>query len=389
MSSERRQAVRHFAFATRIWLIPLALGLQAAPAHAWHRHEVLMPWVVSGLSAELRDQMTAKTQPPCGSADQKTFEELKSELVLQKASTVGATATEACARGQKISLNDVLLMGFVDDPDEGMDQNLPDSADPKNERKYMGGAQGQTSQGFRHMFFGGWKPRQPVATFQVPFQSMGQAPERAQLIATKGRELLQSGQSVWGMRLIAWAMHYLQDLAQPFHTAQIPNLRMVPWSALFQWPPSQGFSSLVAETTRTISNYHWAYEGYVYEQMQLGEKSPFADCLLQAERHSTLQFDPKVETPRDLALKVSRNSVRLGPNLGSALMGFFGTELKKPEYNLPANKGSVDAAALAARPDLEDARKRLEQVTCSALANGAVASRKLIEWAMMPAVENR
>jgi len=49
-------------------------------------------------------------------------------------------------------------------------------------QEWMGGETGPTSQGFRHMFFGGVDWQHPIQTFQIPFHSIGQAPERFEIL---------------------------------------------------------------------------------------------------------------------------------------------------------------------------------------------------------------
>jgi len=181
-------------------------------------------------------------------------------------------------------------------------------------------------------------------------------------------------------------MHYVQDLSQPFHSAQIPSLAMVPWSALLEWPPAQAFASLVKETNRTISNYHYAYEGYTLSRLQLDNPSnPFLECLEKPRDHAQIHLDRSaVPEPQLLARAVASASIDLAPEVGSAVVDFFGDHLKGAEFDLPNEKGKVDYADMGVRPDKTRERQRLQEVTCRALANGIFASQRLIEWAYRP-----
>ncbi|OFZ21074.1 MAG: hypothetical protein A2X94_07010 [Bdellovibrionales bacterium GWB1_55_8] len=264
---------------------------------------------------------------------------------------------------------------FADEPDKGMDQNLDASFDPLNERRWMGGTTGSTSQGFRHMYFGGWRVSQPLTTFQVPTQAIGQAPNRVLETARDARKLLGEGNRAEGLRRLAWSGHYLQDLAQPFHSVQIVHWRMVPWGAIGAWPPAKGFENLVKETTRTISNYHWAYEGYVLYHLKEGA---FDSCLndpamITIQAPATALSSP--DYPRELALAVADASVELAPELGRAEMEKYGTRLKESEIDLAHDKGNVEYTPRSAA---------LDQVTCKALANAARATELLVEWALHP-----
>lgn len=277
-----------------------------------------------------------------------------------------------------------------------MDQDLPyppENYDPLGFQKWMGGSKGPTSQGFRHMYFGGWQLWHPIHTFQIPFHAMGLAPERASLMAYKARELVHSGdpiRMVWGFRVLGWAIHYVQDLTQPFHSTQIPSTRMVPWYALLKWPPQKGFDELVHETTRTMSNYHYAYEQYTLLRVKaLGEEiPPYAECLEKPDGFAPLQNDVHIDSlgkdPAFLAERVARSSVQLAPHIGKAVVGFFGPGLKDHGVDLPRKIGMPNYSEMVLRPDLVEPREELRQVTCQALANASFATHTLIHWVLTP-----
>ena len=273
----------------------------------------------------------------------------------------------------------------VGDPDNGMDANLDDSWDPLDERKWMGGTKGPTSAGFRHMYFGGWQLAHPIATFQIPPKAIGQAPERVAETAAEAKRLLHAALNeesrADGFKKLGWSFHYAQDLAQPFHSVQILTPRMIPWKELLAWPPKRGFEKLVREATRTVSNYHWAYEGYVRHRLGMTESGVLQKCVAQSKVYANVDLE-EVQSPKELAHAVSRASVRLGPKLGGAVIEFFGKDLMSADYDLPNGKGHVDYAALATRAELTEHRAKLEQVTCAALANAAQATLWLAKWAL-------
>ena len=375
-------------------LTPLLLILTSlsTSAHAWERHATLSPWILKSLPPEVSATLSASSPAPCPTDDQAHYEKLARELSLKPGLVISPThpaSASGCGpfgalNGSRpqVSALQILAGPSVDDPDNGMDRDLPESADPHGDRATMGGTTGPTSQGFRHMYFGGWKWEHPVATFQVPFHSIGQAPERAQVMAEAARALIQSGDVVWGARVLTWAMHYVQDLAQPFHSTQIPDLSMVPWFALLDWPPGKAFGALVKETTRTISNFHWAFEGYTELRIQEDTTNPYLECLDKPQDFARLQIDRSTAPePKTLALAVADSSVALGAEVGESVVDFFGSHIKSREYDLANEKGKINYADMAVRPDKVRERHRMHEVTCRALANGILASQKLIEWA--------
>lgn len=354
-------------------------------AWSWEVHQPLMTYAVQALSPALQAKIAQEDAPAlCRKEEERRYLRLAEQIGLNKNAEVLPSLTPGqCAKKGRASQEEILRSAAVDEPDAGMDQNLPDSMDPQNERRFMGGKAGITSQGFRHMYFGGWEFEAPIATFQVPVGAIGQAPRRTQLLAHQAKRMLKDGETLWGTRVLAWAAHFVQDLAQPFHAVQIPNLRMVPWSALLHWPPGEAFENLVKETTRTISNYHFAYEGYVHDRFQ-SKENPFQSCLKTPMAHATLPPVPEDAKPSELALRTAAASEGIAAEMGSAIIAFFGSRLKDEAYDLPNSKGSLDYAALAADPNLASERETLHQVTCAALANAVVGTRDIIQWAFQP-----
>ncbi|MGK5086958.1 hypothetical protein WDW86_05325 [Bdellovibrionota bacterium FG-2] len=353
----------------------------APQGFSWEKHESFMPWVIADAPPNLATALgTPLGVLPTALPNKAFYQNLAKTLVLNPG-VVLAEPTPTPARPSEL-----LLGSVIDEPDKGMDENLETSADPENMRQFMGGAQGVTSKGFRHMYFGGLKLGQPFATFQIPTHAMGLAPRRIALLAQESKNLFKSGNIYWGTRVLGWAMHLLQDLAQPFHAVQIPNLMMVPWEELFNWPPSKMFSSLVSETTRTISNYHWAYEDFIL--LLISQKDlRLSECLKEADKKKTVREVSKnldKDFPGQLAFAVAAASAELSSDLGKAEMELFGKSLKQKGVDLPKNQGTPNYADLSIRPDLLDARQALLSVSCKALSNAIWASRGLIDWAFQP-----
>jgi hypothetical protein len=345
-------------------------GTTSRPAHAWYDHLVVMDWMQSRLEKEVPRPNDLGWNAPLGKPkdDPKDrYYSLASLLLLNPKADIrslGETTPRA------------LLRLSADDPDHGMDRELPDSADPNDDRKFMGGTIGTPSAGFRHMYWPGWNWRKPLATFQIPTRALGQAPDRADLIANEARDHFRKGDSAWGFRLLGWAIHYLQDLTQPFHAVQLPSPRMVPWSALFAWPPSAGWEALVREATRTITNYHWAYEGYVRHALRLGDTSPFRECF-EKSGGSLL-----VSSPRELAIEVTNRSIDRSRTVGKALLELVGPHLKKSGVSIPVDPGQVDVEALLRDPAYQAVRERLNRETCEALRLATDATVWLVNWTL-------
>jgi hypothetical protein len=365
--TDRRRA---FLFSTLALITLLFSGTMPRSALAWYDHLVVMDW--------MRNRLEKEAPIPAGFAwdrplpvpkdnPKEEYHSLASLLLLNPGASI-RSLRETTPRS--------ILRIAADDPDHGMDRELPDSADPNDDRTYMGGTIGTPSAGFRHMYWPGWNWRKPLATFQIPTRVLGQAPDRADLIANEAKERFRKGHPTWGFRLLGWAIHYLQDLTQPFHAAQVPSLRMVPWSALFAWPPSKGWAALVREATRTITNYHWAYEGYVRQALLQGNASPFRDCFDKNDG-SLL-----VSSPRDLALEVTRQSINRSRAVGKGLLKLVGPYLKKKDISISLNPNQVDIGALLRDPTYQGVRDELNRETCESFRLATNATIWLVNWTL-------
>lgn len=333
-----------------------------------------MPWIVAGLPLELQKKLEGNYKTPCPDVDKKKYEELVIDLQLNPEGLLIPHENDSCEGLLPVQPINILKGISVDEPTKGMDQNLEPSADPRNDRQWMGG---RTSHDFRHQYFAGWKLTQPLQTVQLPLRSIGEAHRRVETLARKAKSFVEAKDLVWGSKVLAWAVHYLQELSQPTHVTQIPYFRMALWHHLFTWPPSEGLSLFQKESRRTLKNYELAYEKYVFRHLQRGRESIFVDCLSDAGRDTPKALDD----PLRLALETAKRSRKLSSALGQAIYDYFGPALKKKYFDLEIQKGLIDYAGLENSRLLQPVREKMDQLTCKALELTADQTRKLIQWA--------
>lgn len=344
-----------------------AFALISSSAYAWYDHTVVMQWAQPRLEAEARLPFESWAAPtPKEDSLENRYAEIASLLLLQK--SVKLKSSEAKTYGELLRLS-------VEDPDYGIDRDLPDSADPNDDRKFMGGTKGASSQGFRHMYWSGWDWKRPISTFQYPPRALGQSLDRIELLANEARERLRKGDTIWGLRILGWTLHYLQDLTQPFHAVQFPSLKMIPLESLLVWPPEKIFPNFVSETTRVVTNYHWAYEGYARHALLKGEDSPFKECFSKSGGSLI------VASPRELAIEVMKHSIKRAPAVGLDLMNFVGTHLKSTGVSLAIDPKQVDNEDLLKNPARESARSGLNAETCESFRLATDASIWMVRWA--------
>ena len=297
--------------------------ISSSSALAWDQHQAMIDRFLASPLAESRDYLSRAVSIPCQEEEFRYLESLATRIHI-RAEAVPLLSKHSCRAKlrQNMTVSELLKSGLVDEPDLGMDQDLPEAADPEGYRKWMGGVRGPTSQGFRHMMFPGMEWFSPLQTFQLPVSRVGEAFKRIEVLGREADEAFRSGDLFWGLRITMWREHFLQDLFQPFHTTQVPSLRMVPWSSLF--------SGLVRRTTHAISNYHYAYEGMILEWMR-SLSSDSEHCFLPSEIRPFTNEVEFSKTPR-----------RSAGALGAALYSVLGDEMKSEEIDLPNGKGSLD-----------------------------------------------
>ena len=194
-----------------------------------------------------------------------------------------------------------VLIDFSDEPDWGMDEEVEEGS----EAEFMGG-----SQGYRHMYY-------PSGTFHLPrpFFPQGKAPERAELFYQYAREAFGNGDPYWGLRFLARAIHYLEDLANPFHTVQISTRFLVK-------------DNLYEGTVQAVKNYHFAYEDYVAYLLVQALRGEDRKEMLVAIRKAKPK---KILGTRGAAKELALFSHREGACLLELSASFFGKEFLSGE----------------------------------------------------------
>ncbi|MCC6278162.1 MAG: hypothetical protein IT289_09640 [Oligoflexia bacterium] len=211
--------------------------------------------------------------------------------------------------GQAVSAFDVLGI-YSDEPDWGMDQDIYETDQYpelwKDEYGFMGGRRGFSSQGPRHMYYPEWSVSAPVASLKLPankiFQPSGAAPERAQVFYELSQAALAAGHPYWAVRFLANALHYVEDVTQPYHAVQTPSKSYVVMP--FYKAEGRGFKNYVIQVQNIVSYYHFAFEDFIGRLMKDGRKDFYlALSSIRAESSQTERLDLMVIRHAKLAMK--------------------------------------------------------------------------------------
>lgn len=134
--------------------------------------------------------------------------------------------------------------------------------DPQ-EQFWFGSGTKTGSQAFRHMEKPSFDLLHPLNTFGFPLGCIGQATERAQIYFDLALRAYQLGESYWAWNFLGVGLHYIEDLGQPYHTAQLlPPFAIQGTQAYFEWGRKENLG-WISTVTRVVSNAHHYFEGYV------------------------------------------------------------------------------------------------------------------------------
>ena len=149
-----------------------------------------------------------------------------SEVVVRTPEGSVARKYVALREGELVSVIDVLASA-ADEPDGGMDSGLWLDSGTEHGRAYGFGRQPlameASGQGDQAPFHMGFFHESPLVYASAHGLRRTYAEYRMHLWQTLARHALINGHPYWGWRFAGWAMHYAQDLTQPYRTRFMPD----------------------------------------------------------------------------------------------------------------------------------------------------------------------
>ncbi len=178
--------------------------------------------------------------------------------------------------GEEISFRDILCC-YSDEPDWGMDMDLFGADGRPFGPSPFGGNSGMSSQAAFHMDF---RFGSPVVRTLLPRLGTSFMEERVRVFFTSARLAFNISLPYWGARFTAWAMHYLQDLTQPYHAKPFP------FGLLFLFrkaAPRASIGSFMESNTNLLRNRHLLFEAAVHyllnDALKTARDHPFIPAL--------------------------------------------------------------------------------------------------------------
>ncbi len=179
----------------------------------------------------------------------------------------------------KITTPYAILSLYAMRPDDGRDTLLPYD---KMDQFWFGSGTKMNSQAFRHMEKTPFDPLHPLNTFGFPLGETGQASDRAQIYFDLALLAYRLHEPYWAWNFLGCAFHYIEDLSQPYHSAQLLTpLAFNGINAYFDW----GWKTkkgLIKTVTQVAANLHHYFENYVEDL--LFSKEPMSQLWNEALR---------------------------------------------------------------------------------------------------------
>jgi hypothetical protein len=263
--------------------------------------------------------------------------------------------------GTKISPLDVLVTA-TDEPDMGLDVGLYADNDTEAGRRYGMGQQPfgnpnleYGSQGPLHM---GLYHEAALVNTLAPFISECLPEYRIHLFKTLAELAFEQGQDYWGWRFMGWGLHYIADLAQPYHAKALPGVsvtRMLLMNALNM----MGAGSMQEHAIQLISNRHTAIEAL--ERQWLEEA--YQENIMDHMHIETLGKEPLVLPYKDELIRTDLTQISfdqadlLDRNIERS---FPAALVSDPEFELSGSEQQADLLNILRREANPDGLLALE-----------------------------
>ncbi|RZI42567.1 hypothetical protein EGT07_11225 [Herbaspirillum sp. HC18] len=269
-----------------------------------------------------------------------------------------------------------------DEPDFGLDLGIWEDNGTDYGKQYGFGKQpfGNpalefSSQAPMHM---GFFHEQWIVYKAAPFLLRTYPEYRIHLYQTLAQHAFRTGHDYWGWRFAGWALHYIQDLTQPYHARVLPGVG-VPSMLWINSLAMIGFPTRKEQAISIVSNRHQALENYQFRRMREAYlKKDDNDALLLAARNTAGDSGYPRYTDAAVRQSVTKQSHAAADATDAALeRGVPPKYISDPDYVMSASDKEVDLHALvSAGPP--SARDEMTSLAAGLMTNFGVHSRLFI-----------
>lgn len=187
----------------------------------------------------------------------------------------------------------------------------------------------------------------------------------------------RTGHAYWGWRFTGLALHYVQDLTQPYHASLAPgnsSIKLIGINLLAM----AGFPRMKDEMIVLLSNRHLALEKYqnqlIYAAAQTRQETPLEQSLRNSNQDTIYPAWSDLYA-RDV---VSRQSYANGAKITDILVGTLPAGyVSDPSFDFGVKESGIDLVTELNKKDATK-RARLDGAVAELLGNFGAHSRNLV-----------
>lgn len=189
-------------------------------------------------------------------------------------------------KNKKVSLRSILVT-FADEPDWVMDHHLWEIKEYGYGIQPYGEPKGESSKAPFHMLF----MHEPWIVHKAASHLLeGMTIERIVLFTKLAKFAKDTGHDYWAHRFLAWAIHYYQDLGQPYHAKAVPEADFWYYTRYILSWDKKAFQD---RATQLLKNKHFIYEDFVSVYLEKSFTNPdrITNSLVLALKKEPIIFE--------------------------------------------------------------------------------------------------
>jgi hypothetical protein len=271
---------------------------------------------------------------------------------------------------ESLDVRDILCT-FADEPDWGMDQDLYEVAEYGYGSVPFGPSKGPSSQACFHMAF---LRENPILLTVLPGLGRSFMEERIRVFLALAGLAFSLGKDYWGWRFSAWAMHYLQDLTQPYHALCLPLPKILIVRRFLQDPRPTGFQ---VRNKNLLTNRHALFEVTVHFMLNDAVKKGTGRRLFRCLAGNG---DGAVGTLRSVMEEMGASAASLATRADRAVVRLMNDpRIRHPEYHLVDEEDyPVEERLNVAAVERPLVLERFHDIVCRCLLSTGRATRYVL-----------
>lgn len=274
-----------------------------------------------------------------------------------------------------------VVASATDEPDYGMDLNLWSDSDSPAGQSYGFGTlpfgNPKLSFGTQAPFHMGFFHEAAILYVAAPFLKRTYPLLRVQQYTSLARLAFDTGHPYWGWRFTGLALHYVQDLTQPYHASVSPNdsaMGLIAINALAM----VGLPKWKNDKLTLLSNRHLALEHYESALIQGAAKARRPDAIAASLHDTSLDTHYPAWSDQYVREVVSREAHDAGAALDRTLVASMPAHyVLDPAFDFGVHAAQIDLVRELAAADPAQ-RARLDTAIAELLGRFGTHSRALV-----------